>query len=32
MGLTGAEPMVAVGLMAFLLAVNLRPYLGLAAG
>jgi hypothetical protein len=31
-GLTGAEPIVAIGLVAILLAVNLRPYLSLAAG
>jgi hypothetical protein len=32
LGLTGAEPLLGVGLIALLLAINLRPYLGLAAG
>jgi len=32
LGLTGTEPMLAVGLIAVLLAINLRPYLGWAAG
>ncbi len=31
-GLTGSEPMIAVGLVAILLAVNLRPYLALTSG
>jgi hypothetical protein len=31
-GLTGAEPLVAVGFIAVLLAINLRPYLSLASG
>jgi hypothetical protein len=31
-GLTGAEPLVAVGFIAALLAINLRPYLSLTAG
>ena len=31
-GLTGTEPMIAVGLIALLLAINLRPYLALTSG
>jgi hypothetical protein len=31
-GLTGTEPMIAVGLIAILLAINLRPYLALTSG
>jgi hypothetical protein len=31
-GLTGAEPLVAVGFIGLLLAINLRPYLSLTAG
>ena len=32
LGLTGTEPMLAVALIAVLLAVNFRPYLGWMAG
>ena len=32
LGLAGTEPIIAVGLIAILLAINLRPYLGLVAG
>jgi hypothetical protein len=32
LGLTGTEPVIGLGLIALLLAINLRPYLSLAAG